>query len=1383
MKKMKKIIAVILSLVLALPVTTMPVSAATESTEPTVQIFNLETMDSICLRGDSGDCWFTEKHENGTMSYSLPGADKYVFTGVHESSSIPIRIEGKADGTSSWNIEFRDAVFNAPQDRIAVRADNAGTVNITATGENILGRNTTIFEMRGDKKSTINITVPAGKGPSGKENSLSYGLTNDTASFYTGNVDLNLNKTIELSDQVNLGNEYSKTLNYFPSTENYVQGQENTHTYINSEGETVTEPCHGAYAAPSEKEGVHNLKCRCGRVCETESHDKYIYVEADPGDEKTHSIYCKKCGDTIKAKEACIAEDKPVKVTEGVHAYKCRECHREIKREKCVKGKEVEDTGDGRHVYKCEICGGYFGIEEHIPSDDIKVKKEPTETEWGIADCVCKVCGAIMPDMPVVPTGVYYVESAPYSTDSIYRIYVNGEPTIFSPDDIIDSMPPDSTEYPDCSMEIKAKETDEVVVTAYVADDDEEEQVISIYKPGSIFPVFTKQDMTGVKPYEILWSNVETADYSALKDAVDQIPEKLDEYNKDTVAVLLEALDKVVPYISDQSKVDQWTEDVLQALDNLKLKNTEKKETPVEITLGSGDKLVITKEGYQLNSDPLKSWTKPYRLTTAGAVTRGSVVVESGIHDITINDIHLFEKGKVNPFSIKGGAMVNLNLEGENILSSDGNEEMKNIAALNVMEHGVLTISGTGTLKARCNQDGAGIGSNAGEGTGTINIYDGTIEASSEWDGAGIGTGEFGAGGIVRVYGGTITAKSGDDGAGIGGGRQGHLREMSFYGGTDKATGYDGAGIGGGYHGHGGNVNIYGGTIEALAENEGAGIGIGRYGKNGTVRIHGGTVTATTNMSRDGAGIGGSEDTTVDLIEITGGNITANGGDGAGIGGGDDSDGGKIRISGGIIHAFAEGAAAIGGGSAEHAGDILINGGTFYLQGDSIELGTETEVDEQLDKLVINGGCFFNLEGNPLEMGRVDPHPVNTEGEAMYRTLLDVKSTDETPVEDGPAYIKLSDGSKHYITVRNGQTLMYLPDMTYVKTVLDVNTPADFTELDKVVAEIPENLTVYTEASVNKVKEVQNRIDRTLTVKDQNQVNLLTAELDSAVRALRVKGDAKETITDFTLSSSFDKSGTNKFKYRSRGKHVNANPIVKNAAGETLEKDRDYTVTYSKDKRVMPGKYEITVTGKGRYMGTVTKYLVITPEAADNVKVRHSTASGGYDDAYVTWSSSPGASGYQIYARRPSKTSKWTYLGRTTKTSFLEKDLYDGWRYEFKVLPYYKTDDLRYLSTSGYKTVSMTTLKKTSLNTVKKYSSSRVSLSWKDIYGESGYQVRASRSGKTTYFRTTGTSMKLNVARNKKYTYKVRAYKNVTKNGENVRVYGPWSAEKTYTLR
>lgn len=81
-------------------------------------------------------------------------------------------------------------------------------------------------------------------------------------------------------------------------------------------------------------------------------------------------------------------------------------------------------------------------------------------------------------------------------------------------------------------------------------------------------------------------------------------------------------------------------------------------------------------------------------------------------------------------------------------------------------------------------------------------------------------------------------------------------------------------------------------------------------------------------------------------------------------------------------------------------------------------------------------------------------------------------------------------------------------------------------------------------------------------------------------------------------------------------------------------------------------------------------------------------------------------------------------------------------------------------------------------------SGSKVKITWKNISGESGYQISQSTSkSKTkivsTYKTTKGKSKTIKATRGRTYYYKVRAYKTV--NGK--KIYGAWSSVKSYKLK
>lgn len=233
---------------------------------------------------------------------------------------------------------------------------------------------------------------------------------------------------------------------------------------------------------------------------------------------------------------------------------------------------------------------------------------------------------------------------------------------------------------------------------------------------------------------------------------------------------------------------------------------------------------------------------------------------------------------------------------------------------------------------------------------------------------------------------------------------------------------------------------------------------------------------------------------------------------------------------------------------------------------------------------------------------------------------------------------------------------------------------------------------------------------------------------------------------------------------------------IKDTDGNVLGKD-DCFVGYPK-VGVKVGKYKATLNFRGDYSGREETYFVITPKAPKTASAKLRTATGGYDDVKFSWSKSTGASGYYVYLKKEAD-KEYIYLTRTTATSCIKKNLADGAKYYFKVVPYYKSGETRYESAS-YKTASVYTLKKISTPKLSR-SGSKVKVKWTNINGETGYQIsKATKKTGTniisTYKTTKGTYKTIKVTKGKKYYYKVRAYKVV----DGKKVYGPWSTVKAY---
>lgn len=229
--------------------------------------------------------------------------------------------------------------------------------------------------------------------------------------------------------------------------------------------------------------------------------------------------------------------------------------------------------------------------------------------------------------------------------------------------------------------------------------------------------------------------------------------------------------------------------------------------------------------------------------------------------------------------------------------------------------------------------------------------------------------------------------------------------------------------------------------------------------------------------------------------------------------------------------------------------------------------------------------------------------------------------------------------------------------------------------------------------------------------------------------------------------------------------YILKNVEIKNALGRKLN---IYNV--SSHSFVMPTKVE---TAGKLYVKVTFAKLPSAPTLSANLV--------GYDDIEVKWNKVTGAEGYKVYWKKPGSSS-YVYLTKKTATSVKLLNLVDGKQYSFKVVPYVK--DINGIEKTGTaKYISIYTLKRLNTPTVVKYSKSYIKVKWNNISGETGYQISKSTKNAGTYIVKTVSSKysatTIKATKNKKYYYKVRAYKTV--NGK--KIYGPWSYVKSYVLR
>lgn len=236
--------------------------------------------------------------------------------------------------------------------------------------------------------------------------------------------------------------------------------------------------------------------------------------------------------------------------------------------------------------------------------------------------------------------------------------------------------------------------------------------------------------------------------------------------------------------------------------------------------------------------------------------------------------------------------------------------------------------------------------------------------------------------------------------------------------------------------------------------------------------------------------------------------------------------------------------------------------------------------------------------------------------------------------------------------------------------------------------------------------------------------------------------------------------------------------------GRVLINDTDYTVEYP--GTLGTGRYTVTATLMGNYTGEKTAQFTIVPYGTSTVLVN----LNGPTSVQVVWDLVPQASGYYVYFKKASAStwSKAVDCGKTRK--WTKTGLAAGTQYNFKVVPYWKASDgTKYTSNTPVQK-NIYTLKAAGPVTVKKSAAGKVKVTWKNINGESGYQVQKMIKKSNVYIASASMKKGVNVtsavfahAKGKQFYYRVRAYKTEKINGATKTVYGPWTAVKGFKMQ
>lgn len=217
-----------------------------------------------------------------------------------------------------------------------------------------------------------------------------------------------------------------------------------------------------------------------------------------------------------------------------------------------------------------------------------------------------------------------------------------------------------------------------------------------------------------------------------------------------------------------------------------------------------------------------------------------------------------------------------------------------------------------------------------------------------------------------------------------------------------------------------------------------------------------------------------------------------------------------------------------------------------------------------------------------------------------------------------------------------------------------------------------------------------------------------------------------------------------------------------------LKEGTDYTLSYSNN--VNAGTAKVTITGIGKYTGSVTTSFEIKP-ASPEIQAKNKTVDMGSGkqnimenvrtDAKITCiSDAPGIveiSGYKFIPKKPGKAT--IIITTTGEKNYFSMDLV---RLTITVRPI-NTQKL----------------------TLKSSARGKMTVSWSTAKSVSGYEIQYSRSKKmknaqslTIKGKTTQVTLK-NLAKKKKYYVRIRTYKTI--NGK--KYYSTWSTVKTVKVK
>ena len=171
--------------------------------------------------------------------------------------------------------------------------------------------------------------------------------------------------------------------------------------------------------------------------------------------------------------------------------------------------------------------------------------------------------------------------------------------------------------------------------------------------------------------------------------------------------------------------------------------------------------------------------------------------------------------------------------------------------------------------------------------------------------------------------------------------------------------------------------------------------------------------------------------------------------------------------------------------------------------------------------------------------------------------------------------------------------------------------------------------------------------------------------------------DTAVSITECKITNIVSKTYT--------GKAIHQSPVVKYNS-KTLKKDTDYTLSYKKN--IYVGTATVTIKGKGKFTGSVSKTFKINPKGTTLVSLSKPKTK----QIKVKWNkSSYKITGYQLQYATNSKfnSSKKATVSKKSTTFKTLKNLKKNKKYYVRIRTYRVVDGKKYYSTwSKYKAVT-----------------------------------------------------------------------------------------------